>query len=110
MTRKKLNQIRASIAAARRRSNTFADLAGIAQALGRKRAKGAQARGKEPAFISTVFVKIAPITIPYHGKDIKTGTAKNILNQLEDDVLRFERLLEEQRRAGNGYENGEDRD
>lgn len=109
MTRKRLEQIKALIASARRRSNKFSDLAAIAQALGRKRAKGAQVRGKEPAFISTVFAKIPPITIPYHGKDVKRGTANNILNQFEDDVLRFERLLEERKRA-NGYENGEDQD
>jgi hypothetical protein len=110
MTRKRLDQIKQQIAAARRRSNSFSDLAAIAQALGRKRAKGAQARGKEPAFISTLL-NVPPITIPYHGRDIKPGTAKNILNQLEEDVLRFDRLLEEEeRRSGNGYDNGEDRD
>jgi hypothetical protein len=35
---------------------------------------------------------------------VAIGTAKAILNQLEEDVLRFERMLQD----NGGYKNGED--
>jgi len=114
MTRKKLEQIKRQIEWARRRSNSHGDLAGIAQSLGRRRAKGMQVRGKEPAYLSTEFPNLRPLTIPYHsGRDITKGTASSILNQLEEDVLLFEHQLadEEKRKGsnGNGYDNGEDK-
>jgi hypothetical protein len=105
MTSQKLKKIKREIAAARRRSNSYRDLEKIAILLERSQAKGPQARGKEPTFVSTVFPKIHPITIPRHpGRDVAIGTAKAILNQLEEDVLRFERMLQD----NGGYKNGED--
>lgn len=91
MTPKKLDKIKREIAAARRKTNTFRDLASIATSLERRLAKGSEVRGKEPAFISMAFPDANPITIPNHaGKTIKKGTAHNILNQLDEDVSRFE--------------------
>ena len=41
------------------------------------------------------FPDASPITIPNHaGRDIKTGTQHNILNQFEGDVFRFEETLD----------------
>lgn len=114
MTRKKLEQIKRQMEWARRRSNSHGDLAGIAQSLGRKRAKGSQVRGKEPAYLSTEFPNLRPLTIPYHsGRDIVKGTAASILNQLEEDVLLFEQRLDVEEKKqkgsnGNGYNNGGD--
>jgi HicA-like toxin of HicAB toxin-antitoxin system len=107
MTSQKLKKIKQEIAAARQRTNKYRDLEKIAASLERVLAMGAQSRGKEPTFISTAFDRINPITIPNHpGRDIARGTAKAILNQLEEDVLRFEKLLE----ANGAYENGKDKE
>jgi len=114
MTRKKLKKIKREIAAARKRTNTYRDLARIASSLERRQAKGSEVRGKEPAFISMAFPDASPITIPNHaGKDIKRGTQHNILNQFEGDVFRFEETLDEdsdnsdkERDNGNDEEEG----
>jgi hypothetical protein len=93
MTRKKLEKIKREITSARQRSNTFNDLARIAISLERER----RDRGKEPAFISKAFPNANPITIPFHsGKDVARGTARNILNQLEEDVGRFEERFDQE--------------
>jgi hypothetical protein len=99
MDRRKLKIIGQQIREARRRVATYNDLAAIAISLKRERLTGARARGKEPMFVSTEFQDVRPISIPFHGrnKSIPPGTAKNILNDLEADVLRFlERLDEEE--------------
>lgn len=99
MDRRKLKIIGRQIREARRRVNTYSDLAAIATSLKREKLSGARARGKEPMFVSTEFSDARPISIPFHGKNksIPPGTAKNILNDLEFDVLRFlERLDEEE--------------
>ncbi len=111
MTLKQLARIKELIRACRRGAGNLRhrDLASIATALGRRRSKQ---RTTEPTFESTVF-DTNVITIPDHSKGMKKWTALSILDQLEEDVLRWEaRMKREQkgRASGNGYENGEDKD
>ena len=109
MTPNKLEKIKREIAAARRRMNKHRDLEEIAISLGRKRATGDQARGKEPTYISTVFLQLRPLSIPDHsGRDIPPGTARNILGQLEEDVVSFESQLEKAETDSNSHEKGND--
>jgi hypothetical protein len=110
MTEEKLRKIEREIAAARRRAVTHRDIASIATKLGRKRLKGAMARGKEPAFISTVFPNARPISIPDHSnQNLSFGVQKNVLNDLEEDVFRHREQLrreaENDVQENGGYEN-----
>jgi hypothetical protein len=101
MNAKKLDDIEREIESCRRKANKSRDLEKLAIALERKRFTG---RGKEPTYISTAFPGAPPLTIPYHaGKDLKPGTQKNILNQLETDVLRFRQKLEDESQKSRGY-------
>ena len=109
MTPKKLAGIKRNIVDCRRGAGNLRhrDLASIAIALGRRRSKQ---RTTEPTYESSVF-DTNVITIPDHSKGLKKWTALSILNQLEEDVYRWEeKLRREQRenRTGNGYVNGED--
>ncbi|WP_434516357.1 type II toxin-antitoxin system HicA family toxin [Dechloromonas sp. ARDL1] len=64
------------------------DLVAIALKLGRVR----DTRGKEPTYIREHDPQLSPpLSIPSHGaKDMKTGTAKNIIDMLLDDVSNWE--------------------
>lgn len=100
----KLDKIKREIRELRRqRVVTYSDLVAIAASLKRVKLAKAQTRGKEPAFVSTVFSNARPISIPFHGKNkgMATGTVKNILNDLEDDVFRFEEIIRKE--AGEDY-------
>lgn len=71
------------------------DLKKIATALGRQEVD----RGKEPTYESQEL-DTNVITIPQHGaRTVAPGTARNILDQLENDVFLFEEQLEEQSRG-----------
>ncbi len=75
------------------------NLQSLAKALGRTRDN----RGKEPTWISE-FADLFPLSIPNHkGRDIPTGTKNSILNQLEDDLAKWEETLDE-------WENSNDKD
>lgn len=104
MNARKLAKIQVDIDACQNKPNRHRDLERIALALGRTRVS----RGKEPAYVSAVF-KTHPITIPDHaGRDIKRGTAKGILSQLEEDVARWEQRLKDEEGyidENSGYEN-----
>ena len=83
MDRRKLEKIEQEIEAARGSPQKANRLERIAKRLGRKSVK----RGKEPTWESTDFNHLYPLSIPHHGgKDIPTGTAKSILDQLQEDV------------------------
>jgi hypothetical protein len=44
---------------------------------------------------SEVFPDLFPLAIPYHGgKDISPGVQRTILNQMDEDVLRWEEVLD----------------
>ena len=104
MDASKLAKIKRRIEECRKRANNLRhrDLESIANALGRERSKK---RTNEPTYISTVF-KTNVITIPDHPGTLKKGTALSILDQLEEDVYRFEEELERETEQGHINENG----
>jgi predicted nucleic acid-binding OB-fold protein len=109
MTREKLRKIQRQIDALRRTAVTHSDVASVANQLGRKRLKGAMAR-KEPTFISTVFASARPISIPDHGsRNLSPIVKKNVLNDLEEDILRFQEMLRKEEendvQENGGYSN-----
>lgn len=74
-----------------------ADFIRIAKKLGRIQDN----RGKEPTFIRERDPALSPpLSIPNHPGDIKTGTARSIIDALLSDVDEWEILLE----SGNDYE------
>jgi hypothetical protein len=88
MDRKALDRLRAEFEAMRDVPQTGADVARLAERLGRKRVN----RGKEPTFESEFNIPV--LTIPMHGsKKLKRGTQKSIFIQLEDDFIEWERKL-----------------
>ncbi len=48
-------------------------------------------RGKEPTWISEELPDARPLSIPNHTRDLKKGTAGNIVDQLELDLEGLER-------------------
>jgi hypothetical protein len=64
----------------------------LARRLGRKPVN----RGKHPMWESAEFPRLYPLSIPHHGaKDLSIGTRNSILEQLEDDVAAWERVLDD---------------
>jgi hypothetical protein len=107
MTRNKLAKLKQDLAAVRRTQATAKDVERLAKRLGRRRKK----RGKEPTWESEVFANLYPLTIPHHGgKDLASATKKNILAQLEQDVLAWEMHLddevEDENESGDSHGNG----
>ncbi len=85
-TKKKLAKIARDIASARKaiHGTTSRDLRRIAKQLGRVKDTG---RGKEPTYVSTL-IDANPISIPHDAKG--DGTKRNILDDLEGDLVRLE--------------------
>jgi hypothetical protein len=89
MDRRKLEKLRFEFEAMKGSPQKGSDIASLAQRLGRKRVN----RGKEPSFESDFDIPV--LTIPMHGsKDLKRGTQKNILMQLEDDFIAWEQKFD----------------
>lgn len=89
MDRKALDKLRAELDGMKGVPQRGGDVAGLAERLGRKRVN----RGKEPTFESDF--DIPPITIPMHGsKNLKAGTQRSILIQLEDDFIAWEQKFD----------------
>lgn len=63
----------------------FRELESIAISVGRKRGK----RGKEPTFIDPSG-KSKPLSIPNHSRSLSRITANNVLNVLEEDLVRLQ--------------------
>jgi hypothetical protein len=82
--RRKLQSLRGRPANIRTR-----ELTSLASSLGRRR----HSRGKEPTFVSDAFPGARPISIPSHPRALNRLTATNILDQLEEDIFRWEELL-----------------
>lgn len=95
MHRKKLDKIKSDLRSLKAAAGNLRDrrVREVARSLGRRRCKGGSKRGKEPTFISEPFPDLRPLSIPAHGT-LKKGTGLNILNQLDEDVLRWEEELE----------------
>src|SRR5947208_1454082 len=89
MDRRKLEKLRAELEGMKGSPQKGPDIASLAGRLGRNRVN----RGKEPTFESEF--DIPALTIPMHGsKDLKRGTQRNILMQLEDDLIAWEQKLD----------------
>lgn len=77
------------------------DLVSIALRLGRVRDN----RGKEPTYVREVSPSLSPpLSIPDHGgKDLKTGTTRNIIDTLLDDVFEWEIFINQAQGEDDGY-------
>jgi hypothetical protein len=93
MRRNALDKLRDELASLRRATVDARALESLAKRLGRKLVK----RGKHPMWESKEFADLFPLSIPHHGgKDIPSGTKRSILDQLEEDVLAWEEVLNDQ--------------
>lgn len=87
----KINKILAELSKAPR-GRKANDFIRIAKTLGRKRAK----RGKEPTWIRVADPRLScPLSIPNHTGDMKPGTARSIVDQLQDDADVWAQWLDE---------------
>ena len=91
MNQKKLSKLRREVKAFRQKGGVKSrELESLARAFSRE----LHSRGSEPNWVSTVFHDLRPISIPHHGgKDLNKFTARAILDQLENDIERFERQI-----------------
>lgn len=93
MTPSKIAKLRREWESLRGRPVKAAELESLARKLGRKRNTS---RGKEPVWESTEFSDLFPLAIPSHGaRDLPIGTRRSILDQLEDDLNKWEETLDE---------------
>lgn len=101
MNYKKLTKLRKELKELRQKGGIKPrELEVLARALGRE----LHSRGSEPNWVSNVFRDLSPVSIPHHGnKDLNKFTARAILDQLENDVERFEELM-----ADSNESNGDD--
>lgn len=105
MTPRKLDKLKRELAALRQGRHKALEFQSLASRLGRKENTK---RGKEPMWESEHFDDLFPLAIPDHGggRDISPGVQKQLLNLLEEDVLRWEEKLAEE--AQNEEADGED--
>jgi hypothetical protein len=105
MQRKKLDKIKRELAALRQGRHKASSFQGLASKLGRKENTK---RGKEPMWESESFGDLYPLAIPNHGgKDISPGVQRQLLNLLEEDVLRWEEVIEAEEQNEEADESGE---
>jgi hypothetical protein len=92
MQRKKLDKLKRELAGLRHGRHKASAFHSVARKLGRKENTK---RGKEPMWESESFGDLYPLAIPNHGgKDISPGVQRQLLNLLEEDVLRWEEVIE----------------
>ena len=93
MNRDKLDKLRKLVEGLRNKGGIgYSELESLARALGRVPSK----RGKHQTWVNQTFDDLRPLSIPRHGsKDLNKYTAKDILDQLELDIEKFEELIEE---------------
>ena len=91
MNSKKLTKLRREINGLRQKGGIKPkEMETLARALGRK----LHSRGSEPNWVSSVFPDLRPLSIPHHGgHDLNKFTARAILDQLENDIERFEKQV-----------------
>jgi len=91
MNRQKLDKIRKQVEELRKKGGIkSSELESLARALGRVRSM----RGKHPIWVNKTFPDLRPLSIPRHGsKDLNRITANIILDQLEQDIERFEECI-----------------
>ena len=108
MTSKRLAKIRRTLEALRTHLGTIRsnELVSIARSLGRSEFN----RGKEPTYVRAGWF---PLSIPNHGgRDLATGTAASIVNQLLEDLeaLALEVAEEEEKVEAETEEDNEEDD
>jgi hypothetical protein len=105
MTSKKLAKMKRELASLRQGRHKASAFQGLASKFGRKENTK---RGKEPMWESEVFPDLFPLAIPNHGgRDISPGVQKQLLNLLEEDVLRWEEKIEDEEQNEEADESGE---
>lgn len=95
MDKKKLKKLKKELGEMRKspQGRKADELITIATQLGRKR----ENRGKEPTYVREINPELSPpLSIPNHTGDMKTGTARSIIDALLDDVGEWELYLSEQ--------------
>lgn len=93
MDRRRLVRLREDIGKLRRRGGIHAtELQALAKRIGRV----PHSRGKEPTWVNPSLPEARPVSMPNHPGDLNRFTAREILNQLEADVDRFEARLEDE--------------
>ena len=98
MTRKKLRGIREQLDALRRGQAKASDLISLAKKLGRKLTP----TGKHSTYLNAYFPGLRPLSIPNHGGggDLPIGTKNSIITQLDDDIIEWEQVIEENNSGG----------
>ncbi len=92
MNSKELDRIMRRIEQARLSPQKARDLESIAKQLGRTKVN----RGKEPMWENDLPGR-PPLSIPHHGgRDIAIGTRNSILIILEEDVMAFQEILDQE--------------
>jgi hypothetical protein len=92
MNWKRLNKVKRELAGMRQGRHKALEFQSLARRLGRDENTK---RGKEPMWESIPFPDLFPLAIPKHGgKDISPGVQRQLLNLLEEDVLRWEEKLD----------------
>jgi len=91
MDLRKLDKIKLDIDSFRNRGGVkSSELESLAKRLGRDR----NDRGKEPTWVNRQFPYLRPLSIPHHGSiDLNKFTARGILDQLEEDIKKWEEVL-----------------
>jgi hypothetical protein len=99
MNERKLKKVRREIESLRNASANIRPnkLVRVAESLGRR----SSVRGKEPTYVSEPFSDLRPISIPGHSKALKRFTAENILDQLDEDCVRWEEEFAKKPKADN---------
>lgn len=93
MDRRRLVRLREDIGKLRRRAGIRAtELQALAKRIGRV----PHSRGKEPTWVKSILAKGASRFDAEPSGDLNRFTAREILNQLEADVDRFEARLEDE--------------
>lgn len=91
MNRKRLGKLREELQSFRRRGSIRSEeLESVARALGRE----LHSRGKEPTWVNRQFPELRPLSIPHHSHELRRGTARSIIDDLELDIDRWEQELQ----------------
>ena len=90
MTHKQLIRLQAKIDALREQGSVKpAELESIATSLQRS----TSGSGKHPMWKSNALPSRPPLSIPNHSKELNRFTARQILEQLEEDIIQMQRVL-----------------
>lgn len=90
MNRSKLIKLKRKLGDFRSRGGIKSrELESFAKRLGRFR----DDRGKEPTWVNEQFPTLRPLSIPHHSTDLNKNTARAMLDQLQEDIEKWEEEL-----------------